>query len=444
MMALALNSCNPPPAGQGFITGAAGDPSITRTRPKIPDPVKIENCSRAKRGQTCEQDEDCKEICDNVFSSRGDKKTCYEFSQGLVSRFKDLLESTEDGDVEDIDPFVLECLLNIDEREFAKAVKDMNRKKSEDFLIAVSNNEALAQVLNDEDDEFNILKQLLNKATGSNDLLPQLKKEIETGKSFLYLSAEGAESSWAWLDSYVGSVCDNSNDCFEGETISAYCKALVELNDRDLEDFLSDGTNFAQEYERDVKGDDYLYEVDSNPKSQYKGDFRDWCQGWARCEETSGPCPSAGTCLPDDKKLADITLAPGRHYDTENDNRYAHEYDCAAPYEPIGSSDPDQTILLRITDRYGHGRLFLNDDEIDYDESKTYYLYIDEKRYELGDYTMSRHNNNNRCIDNNPLDGISVLIFHGLLGDSGGFENRATLEIWLAEEEDGECFYHTP
>ena len=99
-------------------------PIIERERPKIPDPVKQEVCRSGGRN-TCEDSKKCQDVCDDVFSRRADKKDCYELPESLVLKFEDLLEDVEDGDIEDIEPAVLECMLDIDEREFAKAVKKM-------------------------------------------------------------------------------------------------------------------------------------------------------------------------------------------------------------------------------------------------------------------------------------------------------------------------------
>ena len=441
---MALNSCSPPPVGQGALPGAvvAPPPPITRTRPKTPDPVKAQNCSRMKQGRACEQDENCKEICDDIFSSRNDRKKCYEFSEDLVSSFKELLESTEDGDVEDIDSLVLECLLDIDEREFAKAVKGMSRKNAKDFLIAIANDEALADVLEDEDDEFNILKQLLNKATGSNDLLPQLKKEIESNKSFLYLSAEGAESVWKWLDSYVESACGSST-CPDGDNISAYCQALLDLSDKNLEDFLSDGDRFAEEYEKDVENDNYSYSASGNVRDKSDGDFKAWCRIQTGVKQA---CPASGSHLPFSQRLAELRLDNPIYNDDLKayvpKGGYCHGRGSEASIlrDPlgVGSSSPKQNLLLHFSN---WPELHLNNDILDFDpDSADYFIYIDNTRYSFGPGDAAYDDD---CSES-PNSGVNMIRYDESDGlNNKIFDGKTRVSIWIASEKDGECSYYT-
>ena len=124
------------------------DPSsFEREKPKQSDPVKQRECSKKSQSSSCEEDRNCKEICDDIFSSRADKRKCYELPEGLVQSFEELLEATEDGDTDEIDPEILECMLDIDEREFAKAVKKMSRREAADFLVAIADDDRLGQGL---------------------------------------------------------------------------------------------------------------------------------------------------------------------------------------------------------------------------------------------------------------------------------------------------------
>ena len=418
-------------------------PPVERDTPKKADPVKMEICSKRNRTGSCEEEEKCKDICDDIFSSRGDRRKCYAFSDSLVESFEELLEATEDGDTDEIDPEILDCMLDIDEREFAKAVKKMSRREASDFLVAIADDDYLAKVLEEEDDEFNILKQLLHKSAGSNNLISQLKKEIEDGKSFFQLAAESSESGWEWLDSYVEDVCEktsSSDICPGGESIGSYCTALLDFRDRDLKDFLSETDLFAERYEDEVQDADYLYEVEDNPDSQYLGDFRDWCR------EEGGlpsPCPANGTPPPDAQKLADITPAAA-----DADKAYAitgvgpcfkgpGDASGSPRFPNTGSSNPDQEILLFLND-YRTGQMILNNAIIDYDSDKSYYLYIDSARYELEGSDL-KNTYADDCTGSETV-GDELTLWEGFLG-SFDFEIKA-YSVWLASEENGQCEYY--
>ena len=145
--------------------GGYSPPPIVRKEPKRPDPVKQGECLGRGRNN-CEGNRNCEDVCDDIFNRRADRRDCYEYSSEMVFEFERLIEATEDGDVEDIDADVLECMLDIDEREFAKAVGKMSGREARDFLLAIVEDDRLAEVLEEEDDEFNILKQALHKGVG--------------------------------------------------------------------------------------------------------------------------------------------------------------------------------------------------------------------------------------------------------------------------------------
>ena len=440
----------------------AESPPIKRAQPKEPDPKKQANCAKASKG-ACEGSENCEDVCDDIFSRRRDKQDCYELPETLVFDFEELLESAEDGDVDSIDSGVLECLLDIDETEFARAVKKMSRREAKDFLFAVSEDDSLAEVLEDEDDEFNILKQLLNKATGSNKLNRQLREEIEDDKGFIWLAGEGSEFVWDWLDNYVGDVCDGSNSgdvCPGGDNIGAYCKVLLEFKDRDLEDFLSDADFFADEFEEEVEDEEYLYEVDNSPGSRYKGDFKDYCQMVIE----GGACPADGTEPPSGERLAEITFEYGTGLDAAHQATrfYVTANLCHGNgwvRQERGSADPSAQNIILALDDYdlpgeGFGGLAIDKDQLDPGSSansnKTWYLYLDDQRYTLSleadkinEYTESdtKVPDAGSCAraGNDQRDVFEFLKF------LPGRLSKASYNVYLASKEDGgDCEYHKP
>ena len=310
VVSLFLISCFfPSPREAGFFGGEGVDsspPPIERFEPKYPDPVKQKECRKRGRND-CEGDKDCEKICDDIFSRRADRQDCYEYSSEMVFEFEALISATEDGDVdeiEDIGSNVLECMLDIDEREFAEAVRKMSRREAEEFIFLIANNEDFAEVLEEEDDEFNILKQLLNEWARSSDLESALSRELsQEDKTLLWLFAEYSEAAWDWLDGYVDEECSgrNTGECPGGENIGAYCNALLEsgFSRSDWEDFLSDAVFFADEYEEEVEDESYRYEITNDPGRGYDGDFRDYCEMKAPSSNSNPPTnPPANPPLP--------------------------------------------------------------------------------------------------------------------------------------------------
>ena len=172
-------------------------------------------------------------------------------------------------------------MLDIDEQGFAKAVREMSRGEAQEFALLIANDKDFAAVLEEEDDEFNVLKQLLNRLAGSSNLYRGLSREIEDGKTLLWLFAESNERAWKWLDNYIEEECggEDSDDCPGGENIGAYCKALTEsgFSRTEWEEFLSEAELFEENYASEVKDADYEYTITSNHDTDYEGDFRDFC-----------------------------------------------------------------------------------------------------------------------------------------------------------------------
>lgn len=192
--------------------------------------------------------------------------------------FRTLLEMMKNGLVDEINIGVLRCLLDIDDTEFVATARRMDRDAAKDFLWYAAKNDPLAEVLQEEDDRFNILRQFLHEAVGSRDLIDILEDSIEDGMSFFWLAAKGSKSAWLWVDNYVSAECDKRDkDCPGEKNIGAYCKALLKYRKEDLGGFLSEADLFADAYQDEVENRGYEYVVREDRDNNYHGDFRDYC-----------------------------------------------------------------------------------------------------------------------------------------------------------------------
>ncbi len=410
-------------------------PTTTRYVPKRPDPKKQEKCKDRGR-RDCEGNEDCEDICDDIFSRRADKKDCYELPEELVSEFEKIIEHTEDGDIKNIHPADLECLLDIDEREFASAVKKMSRREASEFWLAISEDESLAEILEDEDDEYMILKQLLHKMTGSHtDTERFLTRKIEDDKTVLWLAAEGSEPAWDWLDGYVSERCDSSSSSCQ-EPIDAYCTALLDMRDRDLEDFLSDADLFADEFEDEVEDAGFEYDVDDD------NGFREFCE-FSGGNFSSGECPERNP--PSEYRLARITLHSSNNNYVVSGGFCASDGTTPTIQPAAGSSSPNQDILLSLDDA-NDGTLFLDTRQLlgQPRNDGDYYIYIGNNRYTSGNFQRNHYGlstDTSTCSHTPNAAERDIRRYLGFL--AGGGSLSGTVEVWIAVEEDGNCRYFT-
>ena len=219
---------------------------LGRSTPKESDPEKQARC-RDQTGDLCEESSKCKDICKDIFSGNSHRDDCYELPEELVKKFENVIEAVEDGEVEDIDEFALDCLLDIEEDEIVRVVRKLSSSKAKKFFIDLVQEDDLADIFYDEDDEFQVLGAILSEVSGSGTVDEQLKKELEDGKSVLWFVAETDGKAWRWLDSYVEYRCEEKRvRCTGSSKIGAYCRAAPSSS-RELQDFLLDTDDTIEE-----------------------------------------------------------------------------------------------------------------------------------------------------------------------------------------------------
>lgn len=268
-------------------TGTRTD-DTTRKKPKEKDPEKQLKCSEIGSGNCGTK---CKETCDDLFS-RDAEDDCEELSASLVKDFKKIITDTGKGDTDDLNLPALNCLLDLDDQKFVSAIKKMSTRETRKFLKNIAENEELAKIFDEEDDEFNILKQSFKEViSGSISLDKVLKVSIDDNKPFFWLASEEKnEPAFEWFENYVEDHCeDSASDCpgyEEVDALGAYCKVLVDFKDNKLKDFLSETRLFKDRYEGLVEGEDYEYTLSDDAKDfvdyiwdeDLKGDFKDFCR----------------------------------------------------------------------------------------------------------------------------------------------------------------------
>ena len=453
---LSCTFTNPNPTGSPFINnqGSTGDDSsedddepVVREKPD-PDPVKQQRCGRNSTTQTlCEKSSNCgDDVCDELFSG-SDRKECYKLPESLVLDFENVLKAIKDGEAASIRPTTLDCLLDIDDREFERAVRKMSKNEAKEFLVEVARDDDLSDIFGDEDNNYHIIDALLTRATGKTNLVEQLSTTIEDNQHFLWLASEGVKEVWNWLDNYV------SNERSDQDTIVTYCEVLLKMTNSKLNDFLEDRGWFDENYRADVEDESenrgYLYEAvsaDSSRRRGKEGDFRDWCR---LQQATNAPCPDDGREPHAFQLLARITFQSDGGKAVYQSEEFCYQESDTVPAQAnrnhptvYGSTTnpSNQDIIIRLD---SYGRLFLNKDAIDnieeYDSSNTYYLYVDDDRLTLID-AYSYRSNPTSCPDN-PSSGKNILVF-----DPDALENKFRVQsynIYLASQDsDGNCKYY--
>ena len=260
-------------------------PSADRTSPKKTDPEKQEEKCQAGIGTACSKDKKCKTICDDLFSQNSHEKACLKLPKETVLGFEELFETLEEEDPDDLDLNILECLLDIDDTEFASAIKKLSKDQAKAFLIEVTEEEELSRILEEEDDAFNILKQAFSRAGLGYKLRDVLTDELEDDKSFFHIVAEDENKpAYKWIDAYVEEVCEEKRDRSQcpgekREKLGAYCQAFINHYSSELAGFLSSANLFEDDYRKKLEREDEAWTVSG---------FKDFCQDKYSVSSNSG------------------------------------------------------------------------------------------------------------------------------------------------------------
>ena len=264
-------------------------PEVSRENPKETDPDKQEEKCQAGIGTACSKDKKCQKICDDLFSSNSQEKACLELPKKTVLGFEELFETLEEEDPDDLDLNILECLLDIDDTEFANAVKKLSKDQAKAFLIEVTEEEELSRILEEEDDAFNILKQAFSRAGFGYKLKDVLTDELEDDKSFFHIVAEDENKpAYKWIDAYVEEVCEEKRDRSQcpgekREKLGAYCQAFINHYSSELAGFLSSADLFEDDYRKKLEREDEAWTVSG---------FKDFCRDKYNVSRGSGSSSS--------------------------------------------------------------------------------------------------------------------------------------------------------
>ena len=245
-----------------------------RRRPVVRRPTRLRDrgvCYTEFGGDRCDEDDQCWELCFQMFHSRSEQDNCGRRPSELVDAFDLLLEDMQTGNVDSVDGMVLQCLFQIDDSEFKKHLNRFSSKKAKAFLGEIGYKEDLAEAIFELDEDHDILEDLLEEA-GFDEGWEFLTAEIDSRDTLIeIILEEDNEDAWLWLDNFVRLQCASDTTMYCGGTIldsvwdrpddtspglgedqkrdafTAYCKALRDDNN-DYESFV-ESELFERDYE---------------------------------------------------------------------------------------------------------------------------------------------------------------------------------------------------
>ena len=211
LMVSVLMGCPPPPGGPG-----PGDE---------PDPG-----DRSGNGE-CERDRECKDICDDIFKVRADKKVCLEElpvrQVELLEKVYDVLSEPSERDLKEMDLDSLQVLLSVSIKPVEKAMDRMNETETKKTLAWLAENDKAVEIIKRKDRDFNILKNLLKNINA--DIDAALSNSIDRGDNFIEIAADKKNKmALAWVHEYFEEDCNNAANYNECVFKDHYCE--LDLN----------------------------------------------------------------------------------------------------------------------------------------------------------------------------------------------------------------------
>ena len=188
-------------------------------------------------GPKCEGNSKCEEYCKDIYNRRSVREDCLELARDQVEKLWDIyeiFESPKEDELRSIDPDDFETFVEIDLRPLDTLIGKFNSSEAKRVLTWIGEESDIAEVFQDEDDDFELFKELLEGVNTNKK--SALSKNIEGGDSFMEIALSNEGPALDWIHSFFSEECDSDSDeevCILKEW---YCE--VDLNDDSWDELL--------------------------------------------------------------------------------------------------------------------------------------------------------------------------------------------------------------
>lgn len=230
------------------------------------------------KGQTCEElsgreQDDCEELCEDMYSARGDRGECEELEVRLIEDLSETYEKLEEADdLKTISSNLFEAYLNVGVSGLTKMIGRYSKKEAEDFLLWLLENVEIAKIFEKEDDDFRFLISLLESFDSDYDadkLNKILTKRVDGDELMLIAINTDEEFIVDWLMDFINETDSNCRrDTETSECFRIYCSIGDELNDDERYDWL-DYDEFEEYIDDIIEEKVNSRNADSNDRDKY-------------------------------------------------------------------------------------------------------------------------------------------------------------------------------
>ena len=202
----------------------------------------------------CSLKQDCRQICDTLFSESSVQKQCSGLKSRQVYQMQSLYENilTEElVELKKIKPFDLKVFFTLNSKIFFDFLKSVKPNSIKAFLTWIVEDWKIGTVFQQEDDKFLYMQLFLNKLNVSP--IRSLRENLKGDRTFVELAwVKQNDMALAWLNDYLEDIycqSENKKECMLG----AYCMLyktwehdiLLEIQESEiLSSFLDNPSDF--------------------------------------------------------------------------------------------------------------------------------------------------------------------------------------------------------
>ncbi|MCZ0932399.1 MAG: hypothetical protein OXJ52_04510 [Oligoflexia bacterium] len=237
--------------------GPRDDSDYTRRRTEDPD--RDSTLSRAKKGDSCENERsnhECYDLCKEMYRRKDDKEECAELTPDNITAIYDVWTALKTGrlsNLEGIDEEPLDWFINVSIAGFDSLIRDYRKSDAEDVLIWIAENSEVAEVMRDEDDDFETLEELLSLVdrfeldTVENPFI----EEIDRKTLFEYAINTGNDTAMDYfLDYFLQTHKSCRRDNITVACLTVICKIGAGIDERDRENLFN--SNIFSDFVKDI------------------------------------------------------------------------------------------------------------------------------------------------------------------------------------------------
>lgn len=224
-------------------TPAPRPPRVDHDREEI----IAEYVRKQKDRETCSDDDDCEDICKDIYVSRKNREDCEDLSIDQVKRLEFVHEALEDADYDDlaeVSSEELDVYVNIDISPLESISKKWKKSDAEVILEWIASSPEIAKVFEKEDDDYGVLSEILEALGSSGNSVPAklglgLQQDLEEGSTVFEVAIDEENVELLeWLHDFIEdkSVTVKSYNCAADQIetkdcIKLYCALSKSLDD---------------------------------------------------------------------------------------------------------------------------------------------------------------------------------------------------------------------